>query len=155
MKGGEMNAPRSGTEAGGAGEDRAGHRHIIGNSIAPDATGADQNSLGPDTGAAVEFLDHLCGDGLRVLTAIPPDGGRTTTATFAPGERDRMAAWIDERQGVQNIYFTVNAVFGPVTSKPNKGAVSAIRALHVDVDPRPGEDFGSERARPYTTAPRS
>lgn len=58
-----------------------------------------------------------------------------------------MAAWIEERQGVQNIYFTVNAVFGPVTSKPNKGAVSAIRALHVDVDPRPGEDFDTERVR--------
>ncbi|MEM6623783.1 MAG: virulence-associated E family protein [Pseudomonadota bacterium] len=58
-----------------------------------------------------------------------------------------MAAWIDERQGVQNIYFTVNAVFGPVERKPNKGAVSGIRALHVDVDPRPGEDLDAERER--------
>lgn len=143
----EKEPPGAEQHTGGTGEDRTGHRVIIGDSIARDTAGADQNSLGPDTAAAVEFLDHLCGDGLRVLTAIPPDGGRTTTATFAPGERDRMAAWIDERQGDQNIYFTVNAVFGPVTSKPNRGAVSAIRALHVDVDPRPGEPLDAERER--------
>lgn len=147
MSGAEKNAPNSGTEAGGAGEDRAGHQIIIGDSIAPDDAGTDQKDLLPDTGASVAFLRNFCGDGPRVLTSIVPDGGRTTTATFAASEDDKMAAWIDERQGVQNIYFTVNAVFGPVSSKPNKGAVSAIRALHVDVDPRPGEDFDTERVR--------
>ena len=145
MSGGSEERPPLGT--GGAGEDRAGHQNITGDSLPRDAAGAYQNSLGPDTGAALDFLDHLCGDGLRVLTSILPDGGRTTTATFAPRDRDRMAAWIDERQGVQNIYFTVNALYGPVTSKPNKGAVSAIRAVHVDVDPRPGEPLDAERER--------
>lgn len=148
MSGAEReNAPNSGTEAGGAGEDRAGHQIIIGDSITPDDAGADQKDLLPDTGASVAFMRNFCGDGPRVLTSIVPDGGRTTTATFDASEDGKMAAWIDERQGVQNIYFTVNAVFGPVTSKPNKGAVSAIRALHVDVDPRPGEDFDTERVR--------
>ncbi|MEM9204762.1 MAG: hypothetical protein AAGA88_00380 [Pseudomonadota bacterium] len=101
----------------------------------------------PDTDAAFAFLRNFCGDGLRVLTSIVPDRGRTTTATFAASEDDKMAAWIDERQGVQNIYFNFNAVLGPVTSKPNKGAVSGIRALHVDVDPRPGEPLEVERVR--------
>ena len=32
------------------------------------------------------------------------------------------------RQGKQNIYFTVNVVFGDVELKPNKGAIAAIRA---------------------------
>jgi len=148
MSGAEReNAPNSGTEAGGAGEDRAGHQIIIGDSITPDDAGTDQKDLLPDTGASVAFMRNFCGDGPRVLTSIVPDGGRTKTATFAASEDDKMAAWIDERQGVQNIYFTVNALYGPVTSKPNKGAVSAIRALHVDVDPRPGEDFDTERVR--------
>ena len=61
-----------------------------------------------------------------------------------------MAAWIDERQGKENIYFTVNGLYGPVTSKPNKGAVAAIRALHVDVDPGAGEDPVTERARAWS-----
>lgn len=143
----KKDAPSSGTEAGGGGEDRSRHHHPDGTSIPGPATGADQKDLLPDTDAAVAFLDHLCGDGLRVLTSIPPDGGRTATATFRADERDKLRAWIDERQGVQNIYFTVNSVFGPVTTKPNNGAVSAIRALHVDVDPRPGEPLDAERER--------
>lgn len=147
MSGAEKKAPGAGTGTGGKGENEDHNPNIIPESIADAPTGTDQKDLLPDTGASVAFMRNFCGDGPRVLTSIVPDGGRTTTATFAASEDDKMVAWIDERQGVQNIYFTVNAVFGPVTSKPNKGAVSAVRALHVDVDPRPGEDFDTERVR--------
>lgn len=82
-----------------------------------------------------------------VLTSIVPDGGRTTTATFAEQTLGQMRRWIDARQGRQNIYFTVNVVFGEVEVKPNKGAISAIRALHVDVDPHVGEEPAAERER--------
>ena len=145
----EKRTPGAEQHTGGKGEDRAGHKVIIGDSIAPDATGADQKDLlSGDTDGAVNFLRQWCPGGPWVLTSIVPDG-KTTTATFAgtdAGEAS-MREWIDARQGRQNIYFTVNSVFGPVTSKPNKGAISAIRALHVDVDPRPGEKPFAELRR--------
>ena len=61
MSGAEKNAPNSGTEAGGAGEDRAGHQIIIGDSIAPDDAGTDQKDLLPDTGASVVFMRNFWG----------------------------------------------------------------------------------------------
>jgi len=151
MSGGdEGRTPGAGQQTGGAGENGNDHPNIIPETIPADAAGTDQKDLLPDTPAALDFLDRWCGSGQRVLTSIPPGGGRTTTATFTAEDRDKMAAWIDERQGRQNIYFTVNEVYGPVNSKPNKGAVSAIRALHVDVDPRAGEPIERERERAWT-----
>jgi len=151
MSGGEKGrTPGAGQQTGGTGENGNDHSNIIPKTIPADAAGTDQKDLLPDTRAAVDFLGHFCGVGLRVLTSIPPENGRTTTATFTAGEDDKMATWIDERQGVQNIYFTVNELYGPVTSKPNKGAVSAIRALHVDVDPRAGEPIERERERAWS-----
>jgi hypothetical protein len=146
MSGAEKeNAPSR--EAGGAQEHS--HKNIIdGDSVTPDATPGDQKGLlSSDTAAAVDFLAHWCPDGPWVLTSIVPDGGRTTTRTFGAGDVVAMAAWIEERQGRQNVYFTVNGLFGPVDSKPNKGAVSAVHALHVDVDPRAGMPLESERER--------
>jgi len=138
--------PGAGQRAGGA-EDRNHHHHPDNASILPGDDRSDEKGLLPDTGAALDFLDHWCGDGPRVLTAIPPDGGKTATATFGAGDRDRMAEWIDARQGRQNIYFTVNRVFGPVNSKPKKSHIEAAIALHVDVDPRAGEPLAAERER--------
>ncbi|MFP4450519.1 MAG: helix-turn-helix transcriptional regulator [Rhodosalinus sp.] len=90
-RGGEMNAPSSGTDAGGAGEDRAGHHHIIGDSMAPDAPRADQNSLGPDADAAVGFLEAWRPGGPWVLTAIEVDGGPDAPYIFhPPGLRRRF-----------------------------------------------------------------
>lgn len=138
--------PGAGQRAGGA-EDRNHHHHPDSESIPRGDDRGDEKGLLPDTGAALGFLDNFCGDGLRVLTAIPPDGGNTTTVTFGAGERDRMTAWIDARQGRQNLYFTVNRTFGPVESKPRKVEMSEAVALHVDVDPRPGEPLAAERER--------
>ena len=146
MSGSEKeNAPSR--EAGGAQEHC--HKNIIdGDSLTPDATPGDQKGLlSGDTAAAVDFLAHWCPDGPWVLTSIVPDGGRTTTRTFGAGDVAAMAAWIDERQGRQNIYFTVNRTRGPVSSKPSKAEMAAAVALHVDVDPRAGMEVGPERER--------
>lgn len=102
--------------------------------------------LVPATAAAMAFLMEWCENGPWVLTSIVPDG-KTTTATFDHKSVDEMRDWIDWRQGKQNIYFTVNVVFGSVKVKPNKGAISAIHAFHVDVDPRVGEDPAKEKER--------
>ncbi|MES2145348.1 MAG: hypothetical protein V4516_13545 [Pseudomonadota bacterium] len=101
------------------------------------------------TSDAVQFLQGWAESGPWVLTSIVPDGGGITTATFGPATIPQMHQWIEVRQGRQNIYFTVNAVFGEVEVKPNKGAISGIHAVHVDVDPREGEDVEAERERAF------
>lgn len=111
------------------------------------ATEGDHEDLLPNTDQAITVLDNWCGDGLRVLTAIPPDGGRTRTKTFTAGQGPEMREWIDGWQGKWNLYFTVNRTSGAVTNKPNKSDMAAAVGLHVDVDPRPGEPLDSERER--------
>lgn len=86
-------------------------------------------------------------EGPWVLTSIVPDGGGITTATFAANEVPRMRDWIEDRQGAQNIYFTVNAVMRPMAIKPKKTDIRGMRAIHVDVDPRAGEDAEAEKDR--------
>ena len=148
MSGGEKGrTPGAGQQTGGTGENENDQSNIIPEIIPADAAGTDQKDLLPDTCAALDFLDQWCSSGQRVLTSISPDAVRITTATFAAGERDKMASWIDERQGRQNIYFTVNELYGPVNSKPKKTDMAAAVALHVDVDPRAGEDLAKERER--------
>lgn len=108
----------------------------------------DQNCLlSGRTGDAVAFLESWFPDGPWVLTSIVPDGGKTDTRTFAAADLPRMHAWIDERQGVQSIYFTVNRTFRAMKKKPKKSDIAAAHALHVDVDPRVGEDLAEERER--------
>lgn len=152
----EKRTPGAEQHTGGTGEDRTGHRVIIGDSIAPDASGTDQKDLLPDTDTAVAFLEAWRPGGPWVLTAIevdPPKGrdGKVkrpciVTVTLASAEEVRR--WVEEHSGGRwNLYFTVNVTRGPVTKKPEKADMMAATGLHVDVDPRPGEDFGSERAR--------
>ncbi|MFC5739358.1 DNA primase family protein [Sinirhodobacter huangdaonensis] len=144
-RGGERNAPGAGKLTGGA-EDR--HRHHPDSASIPANGGpGDGEALSGDTAAALDFLRRWCPGGPWVLTSIVPDGGRTTTATFRGDERDRMAAWIEARQGRENVYFTVNTLRAAVTSKPRKLDVRAAHALHVDVDPREGENLDEERGR--------
>ena len=134
-------APTRGERAGAEGD-------LLNSDSLPDpATATDQKDLSGKTDDAVAFLESWHPGGPWVLTSIVPDGGKTNTATFAAASLAHLRQWIDARQGRQNIYFTVNAVFGEVEVKPNKGAIAAIRALHVDVDPRVGEVPEKERAR--------
>ena len=63
-----------------------------------------------DTAAAVAFLSAWHRDRLRVVTAITPAKGGAFSATFAPGQEEAMAQWIEVRQGSANLYFTPNLV---------------------------------------------
>lgn len=98
------------------------------------------------TSDSIDFLRRWSPDGLWVLTAIIPDG-RTETVTFASAQWQQAAEWIEERQGRRNIYFHVNPVRRPLTSKASKEDIACMAWLHVDIDPRPGEDFAAERER--------
>lgn len=99
------------------------------------------------TSDAVQFLQGWAPEGPWVLTSIVPDGGKTDTATFGPASVPQMQDWIEGRQGVQNIYFTVNRTSRAMNIKPKKTDIRAARAVHVDVDPRVGEDPAEEKAR--------
>ena len=130
-------------------EDRAGagdgDRTTDTGGIPDSGAGADHKPLSHDTAATLDFLQQWCPGGPWVLCAIVPDGDRATTQTFT--DLAKAGAWIDARQGHQNLYFTVNPVLHPVSSKPYKTDMRGMRALHVDVDPRAGEPLEQERER--------
>jgi hypothetical protein len=101
-----------------------------------------------NTSESIQFLQAWAPEDNWQLTAIVPDG-KIITQTFAPGdERAKNARkWIDDRQGRENIYFTVNPLIRAMNAKPKKEDMRGMSALHVDIDPRPGEDMESERKR--------
>lgn len=94
---------------------------------------------------AERFLKWAHPEGPWVLTAIPVEGGRTTTATFFDISAAR--GWIGQYSGKQNIYWTVNRVRGSMDKKPKKEDIEEAVMLHVDLDPRKGEDVAKEQAR--------
>lgn len=100
------------------------------------------------TAAAVQFLDSWHNGFPRLVTAINPETRRVLTATFQPGEEDRMAAFIEARQGVENLYFTANVVLKPFNGavKPKKDDISLAVSLFVDIDPPPGVGLHEARA---------
>lgn len=100
-----------------------------------------------NTKEAIRFLQAWAPEGPWVLTSINPEDGRINTETFGPGNEGLVERWIGERQGVQNIYFSVNPTMRPLSKKAEKTDIRGMVALHVDVDPRAGEDLESERAR--------
>ena len=80
-----------------------------------------------------------------VLTAIFPDGEISTTS-FLPTDWAACANWIDAAvKAGRNVYFHVNPVRRALVSKATKEDIARLGWLHVDIDPRPGEDFQEER----------
>lgn len=98
-----------------------------------------------DIAQSIRFLQWLRPEGPWVLTAIPPEGGRTETETFT--DTGKARAWLEKLSGRQNLYFMVNPTRGKVDKKAKKEDVEELAFLHVDVDPRKGEDLKSEQAR--------
>lgn len=98
------------------------------------------------TAAAIDFLRWLRPTGPWSLVALIPDG-KDNGATFTADQQEKMRKWIEERQGKQNIYYQLNPTIKPTTTTATKANTARIEFLHVDVDPRAGEDFEEERAR--------
>lgn len=104
-------------------------------------------ALKHDTDAAIAFLQRWAPAGPWVLTSIVPDSPRVATDTFGPDGLKQMRLWIDVRQGKENIYFTVNPVRRALKSKAKKTDMERMEWLHVDIDPRAGEDHDEEQKR--------
>lgn len=98
-----------------------------------------------DINESLRFLKWLRPGGPWVLTAIPVEGGRTETETFT--EEAKAAAWLTRLSGKQNLYFSVNPLRQATDKKAKKEDVAELAFLHVDVDPRKGEDLAQEQAR--------
>lgn len=100
-----------------------------------------------DSAKAVSFLGEVQPTGPWALTAIHPDRIGTETNTFYPGEEQQMLDWIETRNGVKNLYFHLNEVGGRLKNKASKEHMKAAHWLHVDVDPKKGEDIQEAQER--------
>lgn len=104
--------------------------------------------LQPDYTASWEFLQHFHPGRLIVVTAISLDKQKIPTETFGPGDRENFLKWVAAcGKSEMNIYFSVGEPMQAATKKLERTDVRAIHYLHVDLDPRAGEDLAQERAR--------
>jgi len=101
----------------------------------------------PDNKAAVEFLCLWAPDGPWVLTAIKTDRKSIDTGTFYPGTLVDLERWLKTYNGQRNIYFQVNSPLLDLQKKAKREEMKSMDWLHVDIDPRAGEDLEEERVR--------
>jgi len=92
---------------------------------------------------SINFLRAFHPDGVWVLTAIKDRA--VTTRTFR--EEAACRVWLEEKGADHNIYFQVNPVRGDVEKKTERADIAAMAWLHIDLDPRAGEDLDAEQAR--------
>lgn len=110
-------------------------------------------SVRSDYPKSLAFLKRWNPQGPWVLTAIIPDppksGPKTFTDTFTAAEEPRILAWLKDQgdQKHHNIYFTVNPTSRAIQVKPSREHIAALSWLHVDLDPRVGEDIDAEQRR--------
>lgn len=91
---------------------------------------------------AVEFLEQFIPNGLWVITAIHPETKNIETATFSAKTTDQAVDWIEDRNGVDNLYFSVNQPEqGDYSRKLRKDQVAVVHFFHVDVDPEKGKEI--------------
>jgi hypothetical protein len=89
----------------------------------------------PDTDAALEFLELMFGGRIvRHLVAIDEDG-KIAAQSFDPSELEATRAWIEARQGISNVYYSVNELKSSASNrKAAKEDIARALHLHVDVD---------------------
>lgn len=104
-------------------------------------------SVEPNTLAAVEFLRLWAPEGPWVLTAIQTDRKRIATATFSGSSVEDMKKWIHKYNGERNLYFHVNSCIKEMTKKADREHIKSLDWLHIDIDPREGEDLADARVR--------
>jgi hypothetical protein len=100
-----------------------------------------------NTQKAVAFLKEFIPNGLWVLTAIDPAKKRNIeTRTFSAATADQAEDWIADRNGVDNLYFSVNQPEqGDYAKKLGKDDIAVAHFLHVDVDPEKGKEIDLQR----------
>lgn len=103
------------------------------------------DELKPNLPAAIEFLERWRPGGPWQLTAIKPDRQDIQTRTF--DKSGGALEWLTKMVGSYNLYFTVNPLLRSLNKKAEREDVASLAWLHVDIDPRAGEDIDVERTR--------
>lgn len=103
--------------------------------------------MNPRYDQSIEFLHFWSPEGPWVLTAILVERKGIKTRTFHPGDEDAIVEWLQEVGEECNLYFHVNPVIRPVEKKATREDIRGLAWLHVDIDPRAGEDIDEERER--------
>lgn len=105
--------------------------------------------LQPNYKESIDFLQRWAPDQRWVLTAISLDKKSINTTTFT--KQDAVLEWLEKYGVDRNIYFSVNPTCYSVNKKPMREDVESLAWLHVDIDPRVGENIDTERARALKT----
>lgn len=105
------------------------------------------NVVKPDNEAAINFLKRWAPEGPWALTAIRPDRKAIDTKTFYPALEQELRRWLEDYNGNRNIYFHVNPPLRDITKKAEREDIKEVAWLHVDIDPRAGENLKEERER--------
>ncbi|TWI50449.1 hypothetical protein IQ22_03839 [Pseudomonas duriflava] len=128
------------------GEDLAGAANEVTRLVRGESspTGAAQPTT--DTAAAVSFLQWLRPEGPWLLVVKHPERNGFRPKLFSPGQEADLVQWLAGLSS-QNVYYHLNTTRDGLEKKAAKSDVTAVRFLHVDIDPRAGEDVGEERQR--------
>ena len=103
----------------------------------------------PDYQESLRFLRAVYPRGPWTLTAISVDKKHLDTRTFSgDAEADEVLAWLS-LNGKRNLYWSVNEVTEEARTlvKAKKENIRLAHFVHVDVDPRDGEDLEEEQRR--------
>ena len=101
-----------------------------------------------DFQSSLTFLRSLYPSGPWMLTAISVDKKSIDARTFTPGEEEEVIAWLTLHKQ-KNLYYSVNQPIQDAYEKRklSKTDIHSVHFLHVDLDPRAGEDVEEEQAR--------
>jgi len=96
---------------------------------------------------SIDFLNKYRPGGPWLLTAVPVAGGKLTTLTFKADQQDKLEKWLERVGQDHNLYFSVNPTTNAMNKKAARTDIQKVEYLHVDVDPRAGEDLAEEQER--------
>lgn len=105
----------------------------------------------PNYAESIGFLNMIHPSGWWTLSAIPVEGipgeKRVASRTFRAGDGQSVNAWLTKLGKDHNIYFHVAGTDRPLNNRLKRTDVHHVGWLHVDVDPRNGQDLKTEQAR--------
>jgi hypothetical protein len=103
--------------------------------------------VSPQYDKSIEFLRKFHPDRLWVLTSISLDKKSIETRTFDFSRVDECRKWLELNGADRNIYFSIAEVDEDINKKAERTDLTKVWYLHVDIDPRAGEDIAQEQQR--------
>jgi len=94
---------------------------------------------------SVDFLQLFKKGGPWTLGAIAPDRKQVTFRTFT--DEQSAYTFVEQENGVRNLYFLVNEARSDISTKPSKTDISNGLWLHVDIDSNATDAEGLENDR--------